>query len=439
MKIILDNLLLTCQSFLQKYIYRGPDNMNIYGTSIGNTPGGLQEVSFHRRAKRIAIVQQKQNKKRKCHNRGVQEEELKMNATIRRRKIRATLSDEQKGQQRQQNAQQRHSSRLQHTSLYNGAKQHIACDVVIEPHWCGSRNQACSYCHALKWPLEKGRESMCCSKGQNCNLKDIFAKPLPPLIRDLLCWDISTNVNSPTKLTPAMIKHFRTHIRQYNCALQMASSGIKIDTPPNGISMIVVKGAIHHLIGPLIPDQGSPKFAQLYIIDNQDEEVNQRITNLGGVNSDLDRELLKRLQDMLHTFNPFVKQFKQTISIIKGDNSADLTEYKICISTDGKIDHRRYNCPTGHGLNELAGFMPGSENDVIADRRDIQLRAKGDGRELTCISDCHKHYDSLHFVLLHPQGQQGWEKNGILRLPHPQCLLQRKLKQNSNMLLYKLF
>ncbi len=116
--------------------------------------------------------------------------------------------------------------------------------------------------------------------------------------------------------------------------------------------MIVVKGATYHLIGPLIPDKGEHKFAQLYIIDNQDEQVNQRITNIGGINSDLNRDLLlKRLQDLLHKCNPFVTQFKQTISTIKDDNGANLTEYEIRINADGNVDHRRYNCSTGHGLN----------------------------------------------------------------------------------------
>ena len=117
------------------------------------------------------------------------------------------------------------------------------------------------------------------SRGQNFNLKDIFVKPLPPLLQDLLTWDISRNESSPMKLTPAMIKHFRTHIRQYNCALQMASSGIKINAPSQGISMIIVQGAIYHFIGPLTPSQGQHKFAQLYIIDNHDDQVDHQITN----------------------------------------------------------------------------------------------------------------------------------------------------------------
>ena len=85
---------------------------------------------------------------------------------------------------------------------------------------------------------------------------------------------------------------------------------------------------------------------------------------------------------MLHSCNPFVGQFKQAIRTIK-ENNKNLVDYEIRISTDGKVDHSCYNCPTGHGVHELAGFMPGSENDVIAEKRDIRLEAIGDQK--TCL------------------------------------------------------
>jgi len=140
----------------------------------------------------------------------------------------------------------------------------------------------------------------------------------------------------------------------------MASSQIKIANPPQGISMIAIQGAIHHLMGPLVPAQDEQyQFAQLYIIDNHHSQVNLRMSHLGGANSKLNREVLLRLQNMLHQVNPFVQRFRQVIDMIN-DNER-LIEYQITINTDGSVDHRRYNRPTGHGQDELAGYIPGDE------------------------------------------------------------------------------
>ena len=49
----------------------------------------------------------------------------------------------------------------------------------------------------------------------------------------------------------------------------MASSGIKLANPPQGLTMLAVQGGVFHLLPSLQPDPGCPaKFAQLYIIDN---------------------------------------------------------------------------------------------------------------------------------------------------------------------------
>ena len=199
----------------------------------------------------------------------------------------------------------------------------------------------------------------------------------------------------------------------------MASSQIKISNPPQGISMIAIKGAIHHLIGPLVPAQDEQhQFAQLYIIDNHDTQVNLRMSHLGGADSKLNNEVLRMLQNMLHQYNPFVQQFRQVIDMIN-DNER-LIEYQIVINTDGSVDHRRYNRPTGHGQDELAGYIPGDEVNVTTDHRSIQIRARGIQNDAThglqYISDIHCNYDSLHFVLFHPQGEFGWYP-GIQRNP----------------------
>ncbi len=76
----------------------------------------------------------------------------------------------------------------------------------------------------------------------------------------------------------------------------MASFGINIQSPADGVSMIAIRGVVHHLLGPLALLQGSPhQFAQLYIIDNVDAQAVACFTILGQGNVYLNRRTLQEL------------------------------------------------------------------------------------------------------------------------------------------------
>ncbi len=76
----------------------------------------------------------------------------------------------------------------------------------------------------------------------------------------------------------------------------MASSSINIQSLADGVSMIAIRGVMHHLLGPLAPPQGSPhQFAQMYIIDNAVAQAVARFATLGQGNVDLDCRTLQEL------------------------------------------------------------------------------------------------------------------------------------------------
>jgi hypothetical protein len=133
-------------------------------------------------------------------------------------------------------------------------------------------------------------------------LSNAFPAPAPQPLRALL-----TGVpNEHQPLSPAT-KDFRLNIRAYNSALQMASTGLHIHSPEQGISMIAIKGAVHHLLGPLQPaEHDVPQFAQLYIIDSMDAQVIARLAALGATSAALHQPTLAGLQQMLHDHNTFV-------------------------------------------------------------------------------------------------------------------------------------
>ncbi len=148
----------------------------------------------------------------------------------------------------------------------------------------------------------RGHADLCCAKGRSCNREALFPIPPPQPLRDLL-----TSEPTPGARLPRATVSFRKHIRKYNSYLQMASFGINIQSLADGVSMIAIRGAMHHLLVPLAPPQGSPhQFAQLYIIENADAQAAARFVALGQGSVDLDRRTLQELQQMLLGSNVYV-------------------------------------------------------------------------------------------------------------------------------------
>jgi hypothetical protein len=162
-----------------------------------------------------------------------------------------------------------------------------------------------------------------------------------------------TNVPSEHQPLPPATKDFKQNIRAYNSALQMASTGLHIHSPEQGISMIAIKGAVHHLLGPLQPaEHDVPQFAQLYIIDSMDAQVTARLAALGATGATLHQPTLVGVQQMLHDHNTFVQRFKQVMDM----PAHNLPQWEVVIRVDGNVDKRRYNAPTAP---EVVGLLPG--------------------------------------------------------------------------------
>jgi len=158
---------------------------------------------------------------------------------------------------------------------------------------------------------------------------------------------------------PLATKDFRQNIRAYNSALQMASMGLHIHSPEQGISMIAIKGAMHRLLGPLQPTEHDvPQFAQLYIINSMDPQVIARLAALGATGVALHQPTLAGLQQMLHDHNTFVQHFKQVMDM----PAHDLPQWEVVIRVDGNVDKRCYNAPTAP---KVAGLLSG---EVIQQR-----------------------------------------------------------------------
>ena len=150
------------------------------------------------------------------------------------------------------------------------------------------------------------------------------------------------------------------------------------------------------LSGSLLPEEGlQPAFAQLYIYDSEHENSHRH-----NIMPDLNDVILHNLLNMLDECNPYIHNFRHVRDCIQTIASNKIF---MVIHADRTQDSCRYNAPSA---SEVAAIMVGDGHDLDASNRDIILRMRDRG--LQRISETHPSYDPLHYVLLFPQGDDGW-------------------------------
>ena len=217
----------------------------------------------------------------------------------------------------------------------------------------------CSGCDALHWMDEKLSSSSlinpefgtCCFSGK-LDLPKLHDPP--PELHQLLTG------------TDVVAKNFRKDIHRYNNALAMTSLGCKTDDSVNhgaGPYVFKVHGRLTHKSGSLLPaPNGHPIYAQLYIYDPADA-LNYRMGH--QANSNLHRETMQQLQDMLWRKHPGVQLYQQAHALTR--NMGPDQDCNIALRFDKSCDRRRYNLPTA-ASDEIAVILPGSEDQPQGDR-----------------------------------------------------------------------
>ena len=196
----------------------------------------------------------------------------------------------------------------------------------------GKMTLICQYCGALKY--KKETSSTCCGNGKVS--LDPFPKP-PKELNDL--W----HANTPEA------RLFRENARSFNNAVCLTSIKVNMRHFKKGFNpSIIFEGKATQLAGPLKAADGEqPCFAQLYVHDPV-LESSQRFknmiipANMSNAQKKVLECVLTKIQNLLHSHNPFVRDFKQVIEI----PVEELGHGKIIISAKARPtgEHeRRYN------------------------------------------------------------------------------------------------
>ena len=195
-------------------------------------------------------------------------------------------------------------------------------------------------------------------------------------------------------------KHFLANIRKYNCAFQMTSFGCNEITMTGFNPSFRTQGQVYHLIGSIAPATGeSPKFCQIYFIDNRESEVATRCAIVDGLRPDI----VSGINQLLVDDNHYVEVFKLAKEVFEQQDSP--SNIKIVINENKRPsgEHsRRYNSPVS---DEIAVLMP---NDNV-NNRDVVLHYRDGG--LLRISELHRSYDPLQYPSIFPHGTDGWHVN----------------------------
>ncbi|GFU06758.1 helitron_like_N domain-containing protein [Trichonephila clavipes] len=142
------------------------------------------------------------------------------------------------------------------------------------------------------------------------------------------------------------------------------------------------------------------KYLQIYFL-GEDEQVQRRLNLL---DSPVDRNIVLKLQRMLHQHSSYVRSFKMAAEVMDDNTQVD---YRIKISGKAPLkEHKgRFNAPS---VSEVAIMIAGE----LGDRRDIVLHSRSCSQmPLQRIQDTHRSYDPLQYPLLFVRGEDGYDLN----------------------------
>ncbi|XP_072087308.1 uncharacterized protein [Arachis hypogaea] len=198
--------------------------------------------------------------------------------------------------------------------------------------------------------------------------------------------------NVPKVLTDLHLKDdekgrlFMKNIRSFNSMFSFTSMVGKVNYGINngsGPPSFVLSGQNYHSIGSLVPN------------DNERPKSNKNVSNI-------EREIISTLKDMLDAHNPLAKMFRYARDRFKLDNVPDV-RLKLIWKRD--TDGRRYNLPT---VSEVAVLVVSDIDDSIIDR-DIIIESTA--RQLKRIDVLHPQYLALQYSLLFPYAEIGYRND----------------------------
>ncbi|XP_016194941.1 uncharacterized protein LOC107635906 [Arachis ipaensis] len=256
----------------------------------------------------------------------------------------------------------------------------------------------CLFCNANMWNKERLTRTnghatphfgLCCMDGK---VQLPILKSAPDILQNLHFKHDETS------------RFFKKKIRLFNSMFSFTSMAGRMNNNINNGSApptFLLSGQNYHSIGSLLPSvNNTPKFAQLYIYDT-DNEVENRIKAVRQSDdiTDVERVIVAQLKTMLDIHNPLARTFRYARDRFKDFNPPDI---RIKLIRRRNTDGRRYNLPT---ISEVAVIILG-DIDESSLKRDIIVESHSS--QLKRIDVLHPQYLALQYPLLFPYAEDGY-------------------------------
>ncbi|XP_016173448.1 uncharacterized protein LOC107615951 [Arachis ipaensis] len=245
---------------------------------------------------------------------------------------------------------------------------HDVVAVHEEEYWDTSDPiYTCVFCNTNMWDKERLSRTngharpyfgLCCMDG---NVELPVLKLAPKILQDFHFKDDD------------MSRYFKKNIRLFNSMFSFTSMVGRINNNINNGTApltLLLSGQNNHCVGSLLPSvNNSPKFAQLYIYDTDNEQSNS--------SNGLERVIVAERKSMLDLHNPLASTFRYA-------------------------RERRYNLPTA---SEVAVIVIGDIDESCLDR-DIIIESRSS--QLKRIDVFHSQYLALQYPLLFSYAEEGY-------------------------------
>ncbi|KAL3646345.1 hypothetical protein CASFOL_011525 [Castilleja foliolosa] len=267
----------------------------------------------------------------------------------------------------------------------------------------GDASYECRFCRAAFWLDERCASKGSythpyyngCCQGGNVGLPRLVEPPA--FLRDLLHGKSTAS------------KHFQENIRSYNSMFCFTSMGGKIDQDINkgsGPRIFRLHGQNYHLIGSLLPEKDTtPKFAQMYIYDTENEVSNRKnsVRGSSGVNN-LCEDIIVGLKNMLDANNKLVKTFRMAKDTIHENVDANV-RLRLIGNRRNSTEERTRNLLT---CSEVAVLVVGDFDNALGPR-DIVVELRSG--KLRRINELNISYLALQYPSLLPYGEDGFTED----------------------------
>ncbi|GAU48565.1 hypothetical protein TSUD_302440 [Trifolium subterraneum] len=170
-----------------------------------------------------------------------------------------------------------------------------------------------------------------------------------------------------------------------------------------GPPQFILSGQNYHRIGSLLPEAGTtPKFAQLYIFDTENEVENRTACFKSNKKKKdaIDKSLVKDLKEMIDYCNPLAKSFRNVRDAIQADTTENLS---LRLYRKRSNDSRMHNIPT---VDEVAGLIVDEPIDEIKRFYDCRYLSPAEAVWRTFAFDIHQKFPTVIRLSIHLEGQQ---------------------------------